>query len=274
MPQPAERVQAVALVLSGAGVADEGVERMPVEGGLGRALGSLDGTERARDPGDLRCVPIRGNANTRLAKVGGLWSARRGCPSRGRVGQDRVCGRHQPGVRDRPDGSGAGPENSRHGMPGREAGGRGAVEDDERPRDCGGGHRGAQPAQALGVGYNAPVGAYAAGAGQPRMQAAVISGDGRRGLRAHGAAPADAAWRLGRDLAAELLPVTELIARRRAGGGEFGLPASAVSATGGVVRHRRGFSRGDHGTRPSRYGIQARDVWFVMAGPGGCHRDW
>ena len=23
-----------------------------------------------------------------------------------------------------------------------------------------------------------------------------------------------------------------------------------------------------------RYGIQARDVWFVMAGPGGCHRDW
>ena len=25
---------------------------------------------------------------------------------------------------------------------------------------------------------------------------------------------------------------------------------------------------------PSRYGIQGRDVWFVMAGPGGCHRDW
>ena len=50
--------------------------------------------------------------------------------------------------------------------------------------------------------------------------------------------------------------------------------ASALSATGGVVRHRRGFSRGAHGTRRSRYGIQARDVWFVMAGPGGCHRDW
>lgn len=28
------------------------------------------------------------------------------------------------------------------------------------------------------------------------------------------------------------------------------------------------------GRRPSRYGIQARDVWFVIAGPGGCHRDW
>ena len=24
----------------------------------------------------------------------------------------------------------------------------------------------------------------------------------------------------------------------------------------------------------ARKGIQARDVWFVMAGPGGCHRDW
>ena len=52
---------------------------------------------------------------------------------------------------------------------------------------------------------NAPVGAYAAGAGQLRMQAAVISGDGRRVLRAYRAAPADAAWRLGRDLGAELL---------------------------------------------------------------------
>jgi len=49
---------------------------------------------------------------------------------------------------------------------------------------------------------------------------------------------------------------------------------SALSATGGVVRHRRGFSLRDHGARPSRYAIQARDVWFVMAGPGGCHRDW
>ena len=59
--------------------------------------------------------------------------------------------------------------------------------------------------EVLGAGCNAPVGAYAAGAGQLRMQAAVISGDGRRVLRAYRAAPADAAWRLGRDLGAELL---------------------------------------------------------------------
>jgi Porphobilinogen deaminase, C-terminal domain/Glutamyl-tRNAGlu reductase, N-terminal domain len=38
--------------------------------------------------------------------------------------------------------------------------------------------------QALGVGCNAPAGAYAAGAGQLRMQAAVTSGEGRRVLRA------------------------------------------------------------------------------------------
>jgi hypothetical protein len=28
------------------------------------------------------------------------------------------------------------------------------------------------------------------------------------------------------------------------------------------------------GTGAVRSGIRARDVWFVMAGPGGCHRDW
>ena len=51
MPQPAGRVQAVALVLPGGGVAGEGVQRVPVEGGLDRAVGSLDGAEGARDPG-------------------------------------------------------------------------------------------------------------------------------------------------------------------------------------------------------------------------------
>jgi porphobilinogen deaminase len=40
---------------------------------------------------------------------------------------------------------------------------------------------------------------------QLRMRAAVISTDGSRVLRAHGAAPSADAWQLGRDLAAELL---------------------------------------------------------------------
>src|SRR5689334_12575283 len=55
------------------------------------------------------------------------------------------------------------------------------------------------------IGCSAPIGAYAAGTAQLRMQAAVMSPDGSRTLRAHGGAPAADAWRLGRDLAAELL---------------------------------------------------------------------
>ena len=59
--------------------------------------------------------------------------------------------------------------------------------------------------EALQAGCSAPIGAYAAAAGQLLMQAAVMSADGRRALRAHGTAPAADARRLGRDIAAELL---------------------------------------------------------------------
>jgi len=69
--------------------------------------------------------------------------------------------------------------------------------------------------EALEAGCSAPIGAYAAvtPAGvvppgkdrQLRMQAAVMSPDGRRMLRAHGEAATAGAWQLGRDLAAELL---------------------------------------------------------------------
>ena len=65
--------------------------------------------------------------------------------------------------------------------------------------------------EALEAGCHAPVGAYAVLAGTLRMQAAVMSLDGSRMLRAHGDAPPTSptpltgAWQLGRDLAAELL---------------------------------------------------------------------
>jgi hydroxymethylbilane synthase len=63
--------------------------------------------------------------------------------------------------------------------------------------------------EALEAGCSAPIGAYAvppgSGTAQLRMQAAVMSPDGSRTLRAHGGAPAGDAWQLGRDLAAELL---------------------------------------------------------------------
>jgi hydroxymethylbilane synthase len=59
--------------------------------------------------------------------------------------------------------------------------------------------------EALEAGCSAPIGAYAAGLDQLQMQAAVMSTDGSRVLRAHGGAPGTEARRLGRDLAAELL---------------------------------------------------------------------
>jgi hydroxymethylbilane synthase len=73
--------------------------------------------------------------------------------------------------------------------------------------------------EALEAGCSAPIGAYAvapavgagglvppgSGAARLRMQAAVMSPDGSRMLRAHGDAVAAGAWQLGRDLAAELL---------------------------------------------------------------------
>jgi hydroxymethylbilane synthase len=63
--------------------------------------------------------------------------------------------------------------------------------------------------EALEAGCSAPIGAYAAVTpgqhGHLRLQAAVMSPDGSRVLRAHGGTPAAAAWQLGRDLAAELL---------------------------------------------------------------------
>jgi hydroxymethylbilane synthase len=59
--------------------------------------------------------------------------------------------------------------------------------------------------EALAADCSAPVAACASGAEELRMRAAVMSADGRRVLRAHGATPAARARQLGRDLAAQLL---------------------------------------------------------------------
>jgi hydroxymethylbilane synthase len=59
--------------------------------------------------------------------------------------------------------------------------------------------------EALEAGCSAPVGAFAAGFEQLLMQAAVMSTDGRRVLRARGVAPGADASQPGRNLAAELL---------------------------------------------------------------------
>ena len=158
--------------------------------------------------GDLRCVPIRGNAGTRLGKVSGgeldaVVLAYAGLARIGHVGA--VTQVFEPDEMLPAPGQGALAVEIREGDPELAAllqavtdGASVAAVTAERSL-----------LEALEAGCSAPIGAYAAVApgqhGQLRMQAAVMSPDGSRVLRAHGGAPAAAAWQLGRDLAAELL---------------------------------------------------------------------
>jgi len=177
--------------------------------------------------GDLRCVPIRGNAGTRLGKVGDgeLDGVVLACAGLARIGYaGAVTQVFEPEEMLPAPGQGALAVECRDAEPGLAAL-LGAV--------CDQASLAAVTAErslleALEAGCSAPVGAYAAwpaggsGAsgvwgvprgqsvppgqhGELRMRAAVISPDGRRVLRAHGAAGAADARRLGRDLAAELL---------------------------------------------------------------------
>ena len=175
---------------------------------------------------DLRCVPIRGNAGTRLAKVSegeldAVVLAYAGLARIGHIGA--VTQVFEPDEMLPAPGQGALAVECR--------------EDDAELADL------LQAVtdeasvaavtaersllEALEAGCSAPIGAYAAlragGSGRAqgfvppgssarlRMQAAVMSLDGSRMLRAHGDAPPTSptpltgAWQLGRDLAAELL---------------------------------------------------------------------
>jgi len=158
---------------------------------------------------DLRCVPIRGNAGTRLAKVSegeldAVVLAYAGLARIGHVGA--ITQVFEPDEMLPAPGQGALAVECR--------------EDDAELADL------LQAVtdeasvaavtaersllEALEAGCHAPVGAYAVLAGTLRMQAAVMSLDGSRMLRAHGDAPPTSptpltgAWQLGRDLAAEL----------------------------------------------------------------------
>jgi len=163
--------------------------------------------------GDLCCVPIRGNANTRLGKVdsgeldgvvlayAGL--ARIGCIS-------AVTQVFEPDEMLPAPGQGALAVECRDGEP--ELAALLAAVTDQPSVAAVTAER--SLLEALEAGCSAPIGAYAAVAGgavppgksaQLRMQAAVMSTDGSRVLRAHGSAPAAEARQLGRDLAAELL---------------------------------------------------------------------
>jgi len=164
---------------------------------------------------DLRCVPIRGNANTRLGKVGGgeLDGVVLAYAGLARIGYaNTVTQVFEPDEMLPAPGQGALAVECRDGEP--ELAALLARVTDQASLAAVTAER--SLLEALEAGCSAPVGAYAAvtpaGGSVPpgqhvqlRMRAAVISTDGSRVLRAHGSAPGADAWQLGRDLAAELL---------------------------------------------------------------------
>jgi hydroxymethylbilane synthase len=154
--------------------------------------------------GDLRCVPIRGNAGTRLGKVtdgelDAVVLAYAGLARLGLLGA--VTQVFEPDEMLPAPGQGALAVECRAAEPGLVAL-LGAVTD---PASVAAVTAERSLLEALEAGCSAPIGAYAAGTDQLRMQAIVISPDGSRALRAHGVVAAAGARQLGRDLAAELL---------------------------------------------------------------------
>ena len=153
---------------------------------------------------DLRCVPIRGNANTRLAKVGSgeldaVVLARAGLA---RIGYaEAITQVFEPDEMLPAPGQGALAVECRADQPDLAAL-LGAVSD---PASMAAVTAERSLLQALAAGCGAPVAAFAEAAGQLRMLAAVMSTDGSRALRAHGNAPAADAEQLGRDVGARLL---------------------------------------------------------------------
>jgi hydroxymethylbilane synthase len=154
--------------------------------------------------GDLRCVPIRGNAGTRLAKVtdgelDAVVLAYAGLARLGLLGA--VTQVFEPDEMLPAPGQGALAVECRAAEPGLAAL-LAAVTD---PVSVAAVTAERSLLEALEAGCSAPIGAYAAGTDTLRMQAVVISPDGSRALRAQGVAAAVGAGQLGRDLAAELL---------------------------------------------------------------------
>ena len=153
---------------------------------------------------DLRCVPIRGNAGTRLSQVtdGELDGVVLACAGLARIGRTGAVTQVFEIDEMLPaPGQGALAVECRDGEP--ELAELLAAVNDEASMAAAVAER--SLLEVLAAGCSAPVGGYAAGTGPLVMRAAVLSPDGTRALRAHGSAHADDARRLGADLAAELL---------------------------------------------------------------------
>jgi len=153
---------------------------------------------------DLHCVPIRGNAGTRLGKVaeGELDGVVLAYAGLARIGRGHAVTQvFEPDEMLPAPGQGALAVECRDGEP--ELAALLAAVTDEASVAAVTAER--SLLETLAAGCSAPVGAYAEGTEPLRMRAAVMSTDGTRVLRAHGSASGADARRLGRDLAAELL---------------------------------------------------------------------
>ena len=139
--------------------------------------------------GDLRCVPIRGNAGTRLGKVtdgelDAVVLAYAGLARLGHLGA--VTQVFEPDEMLPAPGQGALAVECRADDSGLAT----LLEAVTDPASMAAVTAERSLLEALEAGCSAPIGAYAAGTDQLRMQAVVISTDGSRALRAHGSVPA------------------------------------------------------------------------------------
>jgi hydroxymethylbilane synthase len=207
-------VPAVGIVLAAVPARDDPRDALVARDGAGLAslrAGATIGTGSPRRSaqlrglrGDLRCVPIRGNAHTRLAKVDdgeldGVILARAGLARIGRAGA--VSQVFEPEEMLPAPGQGALAVECRADEP--ELALLLAALTDQASLAAVTAER--SLLEALAADCTAPVGAYAVAAGELRMRATVLSPDGTRVLRAHGSASCAGARRLGYGIAAKLL---------------------------------------------------------------------
>jgi hydroxymethylbilane synthase len=153
---------------------------------------------------DLRPVPVRGNAGTRLSKVtsGEVDAVVLAYAGLVRVGRlDAVTQVFEPDEMMPAPGQGALAVECRAGRDDLAA--LLASADDPASRAATTAERGVLVA--LQAGCSAPIGAYAAGTEELRLRAVVAAADGGMALRASAGGPASEAERLGREVAAELL---------------------------------------------------------------------
>jgi len=153
---------------------------------------------------DIRPVPVRGNAGTRLARIetGEVDAVVLAYAGLARIGRlDAVTQVFEPDEMLPAPGQGALAVECRSGRP--DLADLLACADDPATRAATTAER--SLLAALEAGCSAPVGGYAAVTDGLRLRAVVVAADGDTALRASAGGPADEAERLGREVAAELL---------------------------------------------------------------------